>query len=117
MGQAPFSNNYNAGWKNHPNFSWRDQGNNDQKPYNNKNFQGQRSQEQGQSSGKRSIEELLEGFITQVEKDSKQKEAVIKDQQAALKDQQAVIKNLEVQVGQLARQLSEKPTGKFPGDT
>ena len=40
MGQAPFSNNYNSGWKNHPNFSWRDQGNGYQKPYNNQNLQG-----------------------------------------------------------------------------
>ena len=73
MGQSPFSNNYNSGWKNHPNFSWRDQGNDYQKSYNNQNFQGQRPQEQGQSSGKKSIEELLEGFITRVEDDSKKK--------------------------------------------
>src|ERR1044072_8803299 len=62
--------------------------------------------------------------MDQVEKDSRQKEAVIKDQQATLKDQQAtlkdqqaVIKNLEVQVGQLAKQLSERPAGEFSGDT
>ena len=62
--------------------------------------------------------------MAQVEKDSRQKEAVIKDQQdtlkdqqATLKDQHAVIKNLEVQVGQLARQLSKRPAGEFPGDT
>ena len=85
MGQAPFSNNYNSWWKNHPNFSWRDQGNDYQKSYNNQNFQGQRPQEQGKSSGKKSIEELLEGFIARVENDSKQKNAAIK--------------NLEVQVG------------------
>src|ERR1044072_3323476 len=59
MGQAPFSSNYNPGWRNHPNFSWRDrdQGNNYQKPHNNQSFQGQGSgqqqrQEQGGGSGK-----------------------------------------------------------------
>ena len=28
----PFSNTYNPGWRNHPNFSWRDQGANRQAP-------------------------------------------------------------------------------------
>src|SRR3954464_7462233 len=27
----PYSNTYNPGWKNHPNFSWKDQQGNDQK--------------------------------------------------------------------------------------
>ena len=58
MGKAPFSNNYNQGWRNHPNLSWRDQGNNYQKPYNNQNFQGQGSgqkQRQERGSGKKNI--------------------------------------------------------------
>ena len=82
MGQTrndPYSNNYNPGWRNHPNFSWRnrDQGNinnggqkgNYHKQYPNQNFQGQGSrqqQEQGGGSGKKSIKELLEGFMTQI---------------------------------------------------
>src|ERR1044072_8602767 len=33
------------------------------------------------------------------------------------KNQDAAIKILETQVGQLAKQISERPSGKFPGDT
>src|ERR1044072_3438098 len=31
MGQAPFSNNYNSGWRTYPNLSWRDQPKNHQR--------------------------------------------------------------------------------------
>ena len=112
MGQAPFSNNYNSGWRNHPNLSWRDQGNNHQRPHNNQNFQSQGSspQEQGQSSGKKSIEELLEGFMARTESNYKAQEAISRDQGAT-------IRNLEVQVGQLAKHLSERLSDEFPGDT
>ena len=44
-------------------------------------------------------------------------ENVTKNQDAAIKDTQAGLKNLETQVGQLAKQISERPSGKFPGDT
>src|ERR1044072_4311572 len=113
MGQSrndPYSNNYNPRWRNHPNFSWRerDQGNNYQKPYNNQNFQGQSSgqqprQEQGGGSGKKSIEELLEGFMTRTENN--------------YKNQEAAIKNLQNQFGQMAKLMSERPPGKFPSNT
>ena len=65
MGQAPYSNNYNQGWKNHPNQSWGDRGNNYQKPYNNQGFQSQGARPHEQSSGKRSVEELIGDFLAQ----------------------------------------------------
>src|ERR1044072_2935024 len=48
--QAPYSNTYNQGWKNHPNLSWGDRVNNYQKPYNNQGFQGQGARQQEQNS-------------------------------------------------------------------
>src|ERR1044072_4311468 len=116
----PYSNTYNQGWRNHPNFSWRDRdqgnnansgqgGNNYQKNYQNQRPQGQgfrqqSTQEQGSGSGsKKNIEEILEGIMAK--------------QDAMQKEQQAAIKNLENQMGQMAKQLSERDPGKFPADT
>src|ERR1044072_3159017 len=116
----PFSNTYNQGSRNHPNFAWkdRDQGNNNnagqggngfQRQYPNQRFQGQGfrqqpSQDQGSGSGsKKSLEEMFESFMTRTENISK--------------NQEAAIKNLETQVGQLAKQISDIPSGNFPGDT
>src|ERR1044072_3528746 len=107
MGQFrndPHSNTYNPGWRNHPNFSWRDRdqgthggqgGNNYQKPYPNQRFQGQGSrqhttQEHGSGSiggGNKILEELLEVFMNRTKNN--------------YKNQQATIKNLENTFGQL----------------
>ncbi|XP_057418707.1 uncharacterized protein LOC130712907 [Lotus japonicus] len=117
MGQFqnnPYSNTYNPGWRNHPNFSWKEQGTNGQAgnfqgQHPNQRFQGQASrpppQEQaaGTSGGKKSLEELLESFINRSETN--------------FKNQEASIKNLENQFGQLAKQVAERPPGKFPSDT
>src|ERR1044072_4082918 len=77
--QAPYSNTYNQGWKNHPNLSWGDRGNNYQKPYNNQGFQGQGARSQEQSSGKKSLEELLENFLVQQEDANKKRDAVVRN--------------------------------------
>src|ERR1044072_1689075 len=68
MGQhARYSNNYNQGWKNHPNLSWGDRGNNYSRPYNNnQGFPGQGARPQEQNSGKKSMEELFESFMIEI---------------------------------------------------
>src|ERR1044072_955611 len=116
----PYSNNYNQGWRNHPNFSWRDRdqgnnansgqgGNNYQKNYQNQRPQGQGfrqqpTQEQGSGSGsKKNLEEILEGFMAK--------------QDAMQKEHQASIKNLENQMGEMAKQLSERDPGTLSSDT
>src|ERR1044072_10086 len=112
----PYSNTYNPGWRNHPNFSWREQGdngqgNNFQHPYQNQRFQGQSSRQQSvqqeqdgnRAPGKKSLEKIVESFINQ--------------SQTNFMNQGAAIKNLETQVGQIAKQLAETPPGKFPSDT
>src|ERR1044072_97622 len=91
--QAPYSNNYNQGWKNHPNLSLGDRGNNYQKPYsNNQGFQGQGARPKEHSSGKKSVEEMLAEFLSQ--------------QEDANKKRDAAVRNLENQMGQLAKHLS-----------
>ncbi|KAG8491810.1 hypothetical protein CXB51_015017 [Gossypium anomalum] len=54
----PYSNTYNAGWKNHPNFSWSGQGN--QRPQNPQGFQ----QPPYQQEKKPNLEEMLSKFIS-----------------------------------------------------
>lgn len=93
----PFSNTYNPGWRNHPNLSWGGS-NNTQRQGPNPRFQNQGSQPQGPS-----LKELLESFINRSENNHK--------------NQEAAIKNLENQIGQLAKQVAERPPGKFPSDT
>src|ERR1044072_1803915 len=51
----------------------------------------------------KSLEELLESFMKRTENN--------------YKNQEAAIKNLENQLGQMARQMNERPPGKFPSDT
>ncbi|KAK5811298.1 hypothetical protein PVK06_026627 [Gossypium arboreum] len=54
----PYSNTYNAGWRNHPNFSWGSQGN--QRPQHPPGFQ----QPSYQQEKKPSLEEMLTKFIS-----------------------------------------------------
>ncbi|KAK5776623.1 hypothetical protein PVK06_044583 [Gossypium arboreum] len=90
----PYSNTYNAGWRNHPNFSWGGQGN--QKPQNPQGFQ----QPPYQQEKKLNLEEMLSKFIL-VSKTRFQ------NTETALKNQQASIQELKTQIGQLSKLISE----------
>src|SRR5262249_37856648 len=90
----PYSNTYNPGWRNHPNFSWSNQQNQRPPPpgYN-----------QSQQQQKPSLEELMSKFISTSE--------------ARFQNQDASIKNLETQVGQLSKMMSERAQGTLPSNT
>ncbi|KAK5833771.1 hypothetical protein PVK06_017629 [Gossypium arboreum] len=92
----PYSNTYNAGWRNHPNFSWGGQGN--QMPQNPQGFQ----QPLYQQEKKPNLEEMLSKFITMAE-------THFQNTETALKTQQASIQGLETQIGQLSKLISERP--------
>src|ERR1044072_9335618 len=94
MGQAPYSGNYNQGWKNHPNLSWGDRGNNYSKSHNSQGFQSQGARPQEQNSGKRSMEEMIEIFMARQDEN-------IKKQEDANHRRDAAMRNLENQLGQL----------------
>src|ERR1044072_8011126 len=80
--QALFSNNNNQGWKNHPNLSWGDRGNNYQKHYNNQGFQSQSARPQEQNSGKKNVEELIRDFLAQQGEENIKRDAAMREQQA-----------------------------------
>ncbi|XP_073137484.1 uncharacterized protein [Henckelia pumila] len=90
----PFSNTYNQGWKQHPNFSWGGQNN---RSYGNQNYGRQPQKE------KSIMEKMMQKFISSTE--------------TRMQNQDASIKNLENQIGQLAKAMSSRELGTFPSDT
>ena len=103
QGNNPYSNTYNPGWRNHPNFSWSN--NSGQKNYPPPGFQQQNK-----------------GHEFEKEPDMKEWIAeMFKKQQAAydaiLQSQSASIKALENQIGQLANAQSYRPPGNLPSNT
>ncbi|KAL4343421.1 hypothetical protein AHAS_Ahas11G0076700 [Arachis hypogaea] len=86
----PYSKTYNPGWRNHPNFGWRDQ---PQRPQNVNNSS------QGGFQHNNDLEAILIGFRQET---------------------RTSIKNLEIQMGQLATKVNEidqRTTNSLPGNT
>lgn len=86
-----FSNTYNPGWRNHPNFAWNQNNVKQQPP-------GFQSQEK-----KPNLEDLMAKFLNTAE--------------SRFQNQEASIRNLEVQVGQLANLVAARPQGSLPSNT
>ncbi|KAL5563687.1 hypothetical protein UlMin_033434 [Ulmus minor] len=103
----PFSNTYNPGWRQHPNFSWSNQGAGQgsnpapQRPQFPPGFQQQ--QKPQTSKFLSSMESFLKEYMAR-------NDAVIQSQTASLR-------NLENQVGQLANELKNRPLGTLPSNT
>ncbi|KAL5563618.1 hypothetical protein UlMin_033365 [Ulmus minor] len=103
----PFSNTYNPGWRQHPNFSWSNQGARQgsnfapQRPQIPPGFQQQQKPQTSEFPS--SMESLLKEYMAR-------NDAVIQSQAASLR-------NLENQVGQLANELKNRPPGTLPSNT
>jgi len=102
----PYSNTYNAGWRNHPNFSWSNNQNVQNPQRQQRNFQqGYNYQAPPQAvqpnpkPKKNDLESALLQYMTI-------------QQQSNTQTSQA-IQRLETQVGQLAKELSERKRGEF----
>jgi hypothetical protein len=98
----PYSQRYNEGWRNHPNFSWGGNSNSNQNHQANQNYQRSQSQIQPQSSNqasypppqkKESLEDMLKLFIQKSDRD---------------------ISELKTQVSKLTTALVVQEKGKFP---
>ncbi|CAH9104590.1 unnamed protein product [Cuscuta epithymum] len=118
----PFSNTYNPGWRSHPNFSWKDPGN--ARPVGPPGFQqAQVTPFQQQvmppyqfqmPEKKPQFEELVVQYMANQDATMKKMDAKI---DKVVQSNQASIHTLEVQVGQLARMVTEKDKGKLPAST
>jgi hypothetical protein len=98
-------NNYNIGWRNHPNFSWRENQAQPQAPRYSypPGFQNQQHQPPQQPDKLSQLEDIISRMATQFD--------------ATTKNQSAQIRNLENQLGQIANALSNRPQGSLPSDT
>ncbi|KAL4357600.1 hypothetical protein AHAS_Ahas09G0202900 [Arachis hypogaea] len=110
----PYSKTYNLGWRNHPNFGWKDQpqrpqnfnnnsqGGFQQNNYNNRQFQSHQQQPPPQANSKsqeNSNWEMMKSFTQET---------------------RASIKNLEIQMGQIATRVNEidqRTTNSLLGNT
>ena len=106
----PYSNTYNPGWKNHPNFAWKDQRGNVQQQAQGQ-YQNQYQQQQQQVPKKADWEIAIEKMAAQ----NMQFEEETRNNQ---KNTTASLRNLEVQLGQIAQQLASSRTpGSLPSET
>ncbi|XP_022867235.1 uncharacterized protein LOC111386964 [Olea europaea var. sylvestris] len=92
-----FSQTYNLGWRQHPNFRWSD------------NQQGN-SSNNAQQEKKPSLGEMFSQYMQNTDK-------VFQRIDTNFQNQQASIKKLETQIGQIAQQLAERPQGTLPSNT
>lgn len=122
---GPFSETYNPGWRNHPNFSWREN-----QPVNQGGFTNQahnqyppgfRAPPQNQFSSssqstpqfvaqprqQSSLEESLKAFMQSTQQ-------AIQEMRSSTQMNTQAISKLENQVGQLATHVGEREKGKFP---
>ncbi|XP_062075621.1 uncharacterized protein LOC133779716 [Humulus lupulus] len=108
---GPYSNSYNPSWRQHPNFSWSNQGVGPSNPSMppRPNFppsyppQAPQQRPQQQTMQSSSLENMLKEYIVK-------NEAIIQSQAASLR-------NLENQVDQLANELRNRPHGTLSSDT
>lgn len=105
----PYSNTFNPGWRNHPNFSWKNpQGG----PQNQQQggYQGGLSNQAPVPPKKADWELAIEAMATNMN-------SLTQETRDAQKNTRASIKNLEIQVGQIAQQLSQRAPGNLPSYT
>jgi hypothetical protein len=93
----PYSQTYNPGWKQHPNFRWSD-------------TQPGNAPNNAQLEKKPSLGEMFNQYMQRTDK-------VFQQIDTNFQNQQASIKKLETQIGQIAQQLTERPQGTLPGNT
>ncbi|KAK8684165.1 hypothetical protein V6N13_040196 [Hibiscus sabdariffa] len=128
------SNTYNPSWRNHPNFSWKNQNNNlNPQPSNQSGFQNQPRQNPQQNLPRpefqqpaeyKSLENTLTQFMAQTsaymartDRFIQKTDAFMDRTEMKLQNHDATLKSLETQVGQISQILNTKPTRGFLSDT
>jgi hypothetical protein len=122
----PFSNTYNPGWRNHPNFSWS----NNQNALNPQGQQrnSQQAAQPVQESNKSDLESMVKQMATQQQAFQQQlltaQEKFMADQQQFRIEQRQInakheqaIQRLDVTMGQLAKEINVRKQGELPAQT
>ncbi|NHN20659.1 hypothetical protein G6046_06920, partial [Bacillus amyloliquefaciens] len=124
----PYSNYYNPGWKNHPNFNWNNNSTNPQwannsvNPIGNPSTQGNPNYKNPYPPGfnnnyhvkekKLSMEEVIINMGHQLQNQGNQ----LQIQGNQLQNQGTTIKNIELQLGHIATALSNRTQGTLPSN-
>ncbi|XP_050217767.1 uncharacterized protein LOC126668621 [Mercurialis annua] len=113
QGNDPYAATYNPGWRNHPNFSWKDNGsnaNNQAGP----SFQGGQRPPHPPGFQQREQGESLHSKFDKMMEMMMKKDA---ETQQTFKNHAATIHNLEVQNQQMAKALQSRSQGGLPSTT
>ncbi|XP_027067615.1 uncharacterized protein [Coffea arabica] len=112
----PYSNTYNSRWSNHPNFGWKDQGN-QQRPVNPPDFQSKQPLPESKPVWKLAIEKLTNVSNDKIEKlasATTQRFERIKGRMDKLTN---MYRNVEIQLGQIANAVNNRNQGDLPSKT
>ncbi|XP_027171773.1 uncharacterized protein LOC113771386 [Coffea eugenioides] len=112
----PYSNTYNPRWRNHPNFGWKDQGN-QQRPVNPPGFQPKQPFPESKLAWELAIEKLAN-----VSNDKIEKLAIVTTQrferiEGRMDQLTNMYRNVEVQLGQIANAVNNRNQGDLPSKT
>ncbi|KAG9453395.1 hypothetical protein H6P81_006299 [Aristolochia fimbriata] len=104
----PYSNTYNPGWRNHPNFSWsnNNQHRNTQQPIAQTRPPPGFQKVAREPEQKPNLEDMISKILANQEKG-----------EARFQNQEASIRNLEIQMGQLANAISGRNHGTLPSNS
>ncbi|CAL2266116.1 unnamed protein product [Prunus armeniaca] len=102
----PFSNTYNPGWRQHPNFGWKNNQNVQTAPVQQNQFVPQQNAPPPHGQGK-SLEELINSLALSTQ-------GFMQETRQTQAQTSTAIKSLENQVGQIATSLSQREPGQFP---
>ncbi|XP_071905631.1 uncharacterized protein [Coffea arabica] len=101
----PYSNTYYPGWRNHPNFGWKDQGN-QPRPTNPPGFQSRQQQAETKPGWEMAVEKLAKVTSDRFER-----------VEGRLDQLTTMYRNVEVQIGQIASSLNNRNQGELPSKT
>ncbi|XP_071917054.1 uncharacterized protein [Coffea arabica] len=112
----PYSNTYNPGWRNHPNFGWKDQGN-QQRPVNPPGFQPKQSLPESKPTWELAIEKLANVSNDKIEKLASATTQRFKRIEGRMNQLTNIYRNVEVQLGQIANAVKNRNQGDLPSKT
>ncbi|KAJ0714148.1 putative retrotransposon gag domain, aspartic peptidase domain superfamily [Helianthus annuus] len=127
----PYSNTYNPGWKNHPNFSWKPDASNQHPPgfaprptAPTHGAYGPPRPQQPPPSSDPSVHDMLSQILAgqntqkaENEKRFREYDGRFTRHESELKSQKASMQAIENQVGQIAKMLSARQQGGLPSNT
>ncbi|XP_027169461.1 uncharacterized protein LOC113769193 [Coffea eugenioides] len=112
----PYSNTYNSGWHNHPNFGWKDQGN-QQRPINPPNFQPKQPLPESKPAWKMAIEKLANVSNDKIEKLASATTQRFERIEGRMDQPTNMYRNVEIQLGQIANAVNNRNQGDLSNKT